>query len=79
MLTLLPGGSPILQNGKLAGAVTHVMVNEPGKGYGILIENMLEQAGRMIREYIAYYNFNRLQRRLGVHTPMEIFTQYRAA
>ena len=79
MLTLLPGGSPILQNGKLAGAVTHVMVNEPGKGDGILIENMLEQAGRMIREYIAYYNFNRLQRRLGVHTPMEIFTQYRAA
>ena len=46
MLTLLLSGSPILQNGKLAGAVTHVMVNEPSKGYGILIENMLEQAGR---------------------------------
>ena len=30
---------------------------------------------RMIREYIAYYNFSRLQRRLGVHTPMEVFTQ----
>ena len=39
-------GSPILQDGKLVGAVTHVMVNEPTKGYGILIENMLEQAGR---------------------------------
>ena len=39
-------GSPILQDGKLVGAVTHVMVNEPSKGYGILIENMLEQAGR---------------------------------
>lgn len=39
-------GSPILQNGKLIGAVTHVMVNEPTKGYGILIENMLAQAGR---------------------------------
>lgn len=39
-------GSPILQDGKLAGAVTHVMVNEPTKGYGILIENMLAQAGR---------------------------------
>ena len=38
-------GSPILQDGKLVGAVTHVMVNEPSKGYGILIENMLEQAG----------------------------------
>ena len=38
-----------------------------------------EQLDRMIREYIAYYNFSRLQRRLGVHTPMEVFTQYRAA
>ena len=38
-----------------------------------------EQLCRMIREYIAYYNFNRLQRRLGVHTPMEVFIQYRAA
>ena len=33
----------------------------------------------MIREYIAYYNFSRLQRRLGVHTPMEVYTQCRAA
>ena len=39
-------GSPILQNGKLVGAVTHVMVNDPQKGYGILIENMLAAAGR---------------------------------
>ncbi|MBD5162636.1 MAG: SpoIVB peptidase [Oscillibacter sp.] len=39
-------GSPILQNGKLVGAVTHVMVNEPTKGYGILIENMLAEAGQ---------------------------------
>ena len=37
-------GSPILQDGKLVGAVTHVMVNEPTKGYGILIENMLAGA-----------------------------------
>ena len=36
-------GSPILQDGKLVGAVTHVMVNEPTKGYGILIENMLAE------------------------------------
>lgn len=35
-------GSPILQNGKLIGAVTHVLVNDPTKGYGIFIENMLE-------------------------------------
>ena len=40
-------GSPILQDGKLVGAVTHVMVNDPQKGYGILIENMLSAAGRV--------------------------------
>lgn len=34
-------GSPILQNGKLIGAVTHVFVNNPRKGYGIFIEDML--------------------------------------
>ncbi len=37
-------GSPIIQNGKLVGAVTHVLVNEPTKGYGIFIENMLDAA-----------------------------------
>ncbi len=35
-------GSPIIQNGKIIGAVTHVMVNDPTRGYGIFIENMLE-------------------------------------
>ena len=34
-------GSPILQDGKLVGAVTHVFVNDPTRGYGIFIENML--------------------------------------
>jgi len=37
-------GSPIIQDGKLVGAVTHVLVNDPTKGYGILIENMLKAA-----------------------------------
>ncbi len=37
-------GSPIIQNGKLIGAVTHVLVNDPTMGYGILIENMLDAA-----------------------------------
>jgi stage IV sporulation protein B len=37
-------GSPIIQNGKLVGAVTHVLVNDPTHGYGILIENMLNSA-----------------------------------
>ena len=38
-------GSPIIQNGKLVGAVTHVLVNDPTRGYGIFIENMLDAAG----------------------------------
>lgn len=38
-------GSPILQNGKLVGAVTHVMINDPTQGYGIFAENMLVRAG----------------------------------
>ena len=37
-------GSPLIQNGKLIGAVTHVLVNAPTKGYGIFAENMLETA-----------------------------------
>lgn len=37
-------GSPILQDGKLAGAVTHVFVNDPTRGYGIFAENMLDAA-----------------------------------
>ena len=44
ILTSLVSGSPILQNGKLIGAVTHVFVNDPKKGYGIFIENMLSEA-----------------------------------
>ena len=37
-------GSPIIQDGKLIGAVTHVLVNDPTTGYGIFIENMLDAA-----------------------------------
>ena len=37
-------GSPIIQSGKLVGAVTHVLVNDPTRGYGIFIENMLDAA-----------------------------------
>ena len=37
-------GSPIIQDGKLIGAVTHVLVNDPTTGYGIFIENMLDVA-----------------------------------
>jgi len=37
-------GSPVIQNGKIVGAVTHVLINDPTRGYGIFIENMLAAA-----------------------------------
>ena len=37
-------GSPIIQDGKLIGAVTHVLVNDPTTGYGIFIDHMLDAA-----------------------------------
>ena len=43
-INALVSGSPIIQNGKLVGAVTHVLVNDPTRGYGIFIEDMLEAA-----------------------------------
>ena len=44
-------GSPILQEGKLVGAVTHVFVSDPSRGYGLSIQDMLDAAG--IREQAA--------------------------
>ena len=43
-------GSPVIQNGKLVGAVTHVLVNDPTRGYAIFIENMLETANQVADE-----------------------------
>ncbi len=40
-------GSPILQDGKLVGAITHVLINNPTVGYGIFAENMLAQMGEL--------------------------------
>ena len=40
----LVSGCPIIQSGKIVGAVTHVLVNDPTTGYGIFIENMLDAA-----------------------------------
>ena len=40
-------GSPILQNGRLVGAVTHVLVNDPTRGYGIFAQTMLEQTEKV--------------------------------
>ena len=43
-LDTLVSGSLIIQNGKLIGAVTHVLIDDPTKGYAIFAENMLETA-----------------------------------
>lgn len=40
-------GSPILQDGRIIGAVTHVFINDPVKGYGVFIESMLERSNAM--------------------------------
>jgi len=40
-------GSPIIQDGKLVGAITHVLINNPAVGYGIFVENMLAQMGEL--------------------------------
>ena len=37
-------GTPIIQNGKLIGAITHVIVNNPLKGYAIFAQTMIEEA-----------------------------------
>ncbi len=42
-------GSPIIQNGKMIGAVTHVFVNDPSSGYGCFIEWMLQDAGIVLK------------------------------
>ncbi len=36
-------GSPIIQNGRLVGAVTHVLINDPTRGYAVFAESMAEQ------------------------------------
>ena len=43
-------GSPIIQNKKLVGAVTHVFVNEPSRGYAIFAEKMLETEDAVLDE-----------------------------
>ena len=46
-------GSPILQNGKLVGAVTHVLVNNPTEGYGSLAETMLAQTPQTLEAKVS--------------------------
>jgi stage IV sporulation protein B len=40
-------GSPILQDGRLIGAVTHVFINDPVRGYGVFIESMLDKSNML--------------------------------
>ncbi len=47
----LVSGSPILQDGKLVGALTHVLVDDSKTGYGIYAENMLETAQQVVKDY----------------------------
>ncbi len=42
-------GSPIIQDGRIVGAVTHVLINDPTQGYGIFIENMLNSMPEMLK------------------------------
>ena len=42
-------GSPILQDGRLVGALTHVLVNDPACGYGIFADTMLTRADAAVR------------------------------
>ena len=44
-------GSPIVQDGKLVGAITHVFVNKPTKGYGIFAETMLTNSDKICENY----------------------------
>ena len=46
-------GSPIIQNGSLIGAITHVFVNDPQRGYGVFIEKMLLEANLLENQEIA--------------------------
>ena len=46
----LVSGNPLVQDGKLVGAVTHVFINDPTKGYAIFAETMLETAQNVAKE-----------------------------
>ena len=46
-------GSPILQNGRLVGAVTHVFIDDPTHGYGVFAENMAEECNKTVQNLAA--------------------------
>ncbi len=50
-------GSPIIQNGYMVGAVTHVFVNDPTRGYGVFAEWMLEEISKLNSEHQVLVNF----------------------
>ena len=46
-------GSPIIQDGKIIGAVTHVFVNDSQRGYGVFIQNMINEGGLLEKKQAA--------------------------
>lgn len=62
-------GSPIIQNGKLIGAVTHVFVNDPTRGYGILAEWMMQEAGILKPSEVNQTSWNLRGESLGFFLP----------
>ena len=51
-LDTLVSGSPVIPNGKLIGAITHVLVNDPTRGYAIFAETMLETAQGVAQNHL---------------------------
>lgn len=59
-------GSPILQDGRLIGAVTHVMVNDPTSGYGVFIEGMLANRNLVFKSNKTFSEINYVSESLGL-------------
>jgi len=49
-------GSPIIQNGKLVGAITHVFVNDPTRGYAVFAEWMLQMEENLAGKFTTNYD-----------------------
>jgi stage IV sporulation protein B len=49
-------GSPIIQNGKLVGAITHVFVNDPSKGYAVYAEWMINEVNNLLNDKQVFIN-----------------------
>ena len=70
----------MIQNGKLVGAVTHVFVNDPTRGYGIFIENMLDAPllrSSVFLDYSRFHNYTIVKStRLGIYVMQTFWVGY---